>query len=219
MISIPTVKCLHCNKEFQQWCGDIKKSHHRKKFCSKECRYSNSKKDITGYKACLFCAVSFPYRDSLTVRGNGVVKSVNSKFCSRACCLRHISKDNDIQLKRRQKLKGKPGNKNKRSDDTRLKISLSQRGEKHWNWKGGISPLNNSLRSCIEFKEWRRKVFSRDNYTCVLCNYTGNKLEADHIKSFAKYQLLRFDVDNGRTLCKKCHSETPNYKGRQLKEL
>lgn len=108
--------------------------------------------------------------------------------------------------------KGKPKTK-----AMRLKLSVAISGEKHWNWKGGVSPANNAARSCVELKEWRRKVFTRDGYRCVLCGYKGKGLEADHIKGWAEYPELRFVLENGRTLCKPCHAKTPNYRGRSQK--
>lgn len=79
--------------------------------------------------------------------------------------------------------------------------------EKHWNWKGGISSHNILIRQSSQYKNWRNSVFRRDNYTCVKCNQRGNQLQADHIKSFANYPELRFDTDNGRTLCIDCHTK------------
>ena len=62
-------------------------------------------------------------------------------------------------------------------------------------------------RSCQEYKRWRLQVFDRDNYTCVFCCKRGVKLNAHHIKSYAHYPELRYDLSNGITLCEPCHSE------------
>ena len=87
-----------------------------------------------------------------------------------------------------------------------------RQGDKHWNWKGGIKPVNQKLRNSRNYSEWRKKVFARDNYTCQSCSQRGGELEADHIKQFAFYPELRFDITNGRTLCKSCHKKTDTYK-------
>lgn len=86
----------------------------------------------------------------------------------------------------------------------------------HWNWKGGVTPLNKKIRNSIEYKQWRRAVFLRDNFTCQNCSHTGY-LEADHIKPFAYFPELRFDLDNGRTLCLGCHKQTDTYMGKAKK--
>ncbi len=85
---------------------------------------------------------------------------------------------------------------------------FKRNGEEHWNWQGGISCENFKARSCQELKIWRRAVFQRDNWICQKCGVKGcrkHPVNAHHIKSFAKYPELRFEVRNGITLCKDCH--------------
>lgn len=95
--------------------------------------------------------------------------------------------------------------------ESRKKSSDSQTGEKNHNWKGGITPVNRRLRKTLQTKLWRTAVFERDDFTCVLCLKRGGKLNADHVKKWADFPELRFDVNNGRTLCVPCHRNTPNY--------
>lgn len=82
------------------------------------------------------------------------------------------------------------------------------RGENHPRWKGGISPENEKERYSFEYEEWRKKVFERDHFTCQVCGYDkGHILIAHHLKSFSEYPELRFDIDNGLTVCKACHNK------------
>ena len=60
-------------------------------------------------------------------------------------------------------------------------------------------------RECKEYKEWREKIFSRDNFTCQSCGQIGGTLNAHHIKSYKKYSKLRYSAKNGLTLCEQCH--------------
>ena len=95
--------------------------------------------------------------------------------------------------------------------ETRRKISESHKGEKSYLWKGGLTKKNLLIRNSVEYKLWREAVFSRDNHTCQGCGERGGKLQADHIKPFSKYIELRFEVNNGRTLCIPCHKATDTY--------
>lgn len=83
--------------------------------------------------------------------------------------------------------------------------------EDHWSWKGGITTENYRIRRSAEYKRWRTAVFERDNYTCQKCKEVGGRLNADHIKPFADYPELRFDLSNGRTLCETCHRKTETW--------
>lgn len=97
-----------------------------------------------------------------------------------------------------------------RSDDIKKQIKnmCSNRGEmsgdKHHNWKGGVSSKDKLERS--KFRQTlQRVIFIRDNYTCQICDQYGGHLQVDHIKKWSEYPELRFDKNNCRTLCMACH--------------
>lgn len=112
--------------------------------------------------------------------------------------------------------KRKISNKLKGIKPKNLGLAFGLKGKLNNNWKGGITPLNKTIRGSLQYKIWRLAIFKRDNYTCVWCSLrsgNGKKvyLQADHIKQFAYYPDLRFSLDNGRTLCVDCHRKTNTY--------
>lgn len=79
-------------------------------------------------------------------------------------------------------------------------------GENHPAWKGGISSERDSAKRTEEYRQWRIMVFRRDHFTCVAC-LSKDKIEAHHLKPFSEFPEIRFDVDNGATLCRPCHNQ------------
>ncbi|TDX49118.1 HNH endonuclease [Orenia marismortui] len=69
-------------------------------------------------------------------------------------------------------------------------------------------------RSIFGYKNWRLKVYERDNFTCQKCgDDKGGNLVAHHIESFRDNPDLRLAINNGITLCEKCHNNFHNKYG------
>ena len=152
---------------------------------------------------------------------------------------KHLSEKMKKHLSEINMGKGNPSYGLKRSEETKIKMSLSNRGvsrgkgrkltEEHKRkisksksgvncnfWKGGVTKWRAKIYNSLEYKLWRKAVFERDNYTCVWCGKRGGNgekvvLNADHIKPFSLFPELRFAIDNGRTLCIDCHKKTDTY--------
>jgi NUMOD3 motif/HNH endonuclease len=56
-----------------------------------------------------------------------------------------------------------------------------------------------------EYKKWKFSVFVRDGWACKKCSSEEN-LHAHHIIGWNDNINLRYDVDNGLTLCSSCHT-------------
>jgi len=99
-------------------------------------------------------------------------------------------------------------------EDNKLKRLI---GEKNPSWKGGIYKLSRQIRLSRRYKDWRKEVLKRDKNICQRCGEKGidahhkillkDILEKFKIKSYEKSLLCEelWDIDNGETLCKKCH--------------
>lgn len=98
------------------------------------------------------------------------------------------------------------------------------RGENHYNWKGGVTILNQSIRRMTENIYWQRAVKKRDK-KCQHCE-SKKELEAHHIiplkALIERYKIKNrdearmcsefWDLNNGLTLCRKCHYKIDNRK-------
>lgn len=95
--------------------------------------------------------------------------------------------------------------------ETRQKISQvtrerTPRGAACHSYKDGKLAERRDQRFSMLYKRWRFDVFIRDHFTCQHCgDAQGGNLRAHHLKGFAAYPDLRFDIPNGITLCDACH--------------
>lgn len=62
-----------------------------------------------------------------------------------------------------------------------------------------------------QYISWRKKIYARDRFTCQwpYCKNT-KKLNAHHIKKWSDYPGLRYDTNNGITLCYQHHKMIQN---------
>ena len=87
------------------------------------------------------------------------------------------------------------------------------KGEKNCRWRGGVDRgYRRSICETPKYRAWRTAVFERDSYTCRDCGARGVRLEVHHIRSFIDFPEARLDIDNGLTLCKKCHRKKGRHK-------
>lgn len=136
------------------------------------------------------------------------------KFCSLSCSGKWNQKNNEKvrTLEVNRHFAYIKENIEKRVLKTKGKPNFSIRGDKNPNWKGGTyGSERHKLMGRIEYINWRKSVFERDNYTCQFCNIRGGKLEADHIIPYSVDKSKALDINNGRTLCKSCHKNTDSW--------
>ena len=95
------------------------------------------------------------------------------------------------------------------SDEVKKKISLKSQnrvGNKNPNWRGGGIQKRDKRRNLKIVKLWRKSCLERDGFKCLWCQST-DKLEVNHIiplRDIKDIELLG-QLDNGITLCRKCH--------------
>jgi len=142
-------------------------------------------------RECVQCGVPIPERYPGGQR-RPEKRMQKAQFCSRSCKLKHQW----ATLEEGAPLGGPRGVK--RPDFS---------GPLHWNWQGGIARERDRAMQSAEYREWRRLVYERDNYTCQSCGWTGNQLNAHHIAHWALCDENRYDLDNGITLCLDCHRD------------
>lgn len=137
-------------------------------------------------KICLTCGKSFSTR----------LSNKNKKVCSLKCrTLKHLT-----------------GNKfkvNKGSWNKGLEGYMS--GEKNGRWIKDRTLLKDDHkdRGGQLHREWSNNVKNRDKWTCRIADVKCNgRLEAHHILSWSEFPELRYQINNGITLCHTHHPRT-----------
>ena len=88
--------------------------------------------------------------------------------------------------------------------EARGDVQLQIRHIQQWSYPG--RPILLAMR-------WRAAVLARDGYRCRLCGTTESRLEAHHIEPYYSAPELRYDVENGITVCHACHRGVMHGKG------
>jgi 5-methylcytosine-specific restriction endonuclease McrA len=65
---------------------------------------------------------------------------------------------------------------------------------------------NQFERHSTDARRWTKAVYKRDGFTCRECGQVGGRLNAHHVKSWAEFPDLRYELSNGVTLCEGCHA-------------
>lgn len=155
-------------------------------YCSNECRSAARVKRVN--ISCSFCNKVTSVWES---------KVSTKKYCDRDCKAKHQSILNKGKIVNKS---GIPWNKGKKG----LQVAWNK-GIAYTQIRKGNPNNRHIAMGRVEYISWRDKVFQRDNYTCQICEQYGVKIHADHIKPWAEYPELRYEVTNGRALCVPCH--------------
>ena len=181
-------------------------------------------------RICQNCSKNFQVANYRVQNGNG-------KYCSMECVYVGIQKNPTQKMiehrKKAQKIMAQSRIGMKHTLKTRIGISIKKQKIKSEKWTGFLKSIHHRIRNSGEYKQWRTKNHERDNYTCYKCKQRGGRLHVHHhIIPFSKIlnslkqwcdefnldlyeSALKFkplwDINNGQTLCKKCHKKTDDY--------
>ena len=111
--------------------------------------------------------------------------------------------------------------KTMQTEEYRKKSSVVKLGDKNPMWKREKTDEERTKekihsRRLPGYKDFRRSVYARDNYTCQICEDSkGGNLVVHHLNGFHWDVNNRVEVDNGVTLCVACHKEFHKIYGRE----
>jgi hypothetical protein len=212
------IKCDYCKEDFLKHQCYIKLNKHH--FCSYKCKSLWQSKNMKGKNNTFYGKKHTKETIAIIIEKNK--KRIHNKNCK---CITCKAKRGELELR---------GKNNPNYGNHKF------RGKKSHQYIDGRTGLHLLIRKILEYNEWRKKVYERDNYTCQICGVAGNgkNLEAHHKKEFNiilneflqlysqfspiddKETLVRlamtyapfWDIDNGQTLCEDCHDKLQHNK-------
>lgn len=142
------------------------------------------------------------------------------------------SKETREKISKMRKKQKEPRLGKHHSGETKKKISKALRDALSCNWKGGKVPLRKIIQTSFKYRQWRSDVFYRDDFTCQKCGIRGGILNAHHRKSLSSllqyYEITTieealkceelFNINNGITLCEKCHKKLHKRLAKRIKQ-
>lgn len=183
--------CAVCMKNYSApfWLSKIKKT------CSKKCGYAlvSNKSRTRRTKQCSTCSVTFISKPS-----------TKGRFCSTQCYWN--SKTRRTQYRCVDcKEQVSPVKSVSRCLEC---LGKHRTGINHWNWRIDRTSLRTNDKKHLDAKYllWAKAVKNRDGWKCQSSNSTcSGRLEAHHIFRWADYRDLRYELNNGITLCHAHH--------------
>jgi len=158
----------------------------------------------------------FAWRCSI-IRGGG-------KFCSKECSIKYKTKPDYHKIRINQwkngnriltpKCKRCGSFKGINHDCKKIanKLSIANSGERHWNWKGGITGRDYPKEF---FNKIRDLIKERDKFICQRCRYQGNKGDNNLVTHHLDWNKKNCELNNLITLCRSCHAFEHNGKQRR----
>jgi hypothetical protein len=128
----------------------------------------------------------------------------------------NLGKKHSEETKRKmsEAQKGKPHRKGwTHTKEARTNMGINRTGEKNWRWIKDRTKLskNYKYRNNSAHREWSNSVKKRDGWKCKINNSDcSGKVVAHHILPYRDYKELRYEVNNGITLCQFHHPRKIN---------
>lgn len=167
--------CKICNEEFKVFVSDIK---YGKKYCSFKCRNIGLLNKVVSLETRKKMSDSHKKEKHNQWKGG----FPNCKDCGKKLAVRKS------KLGVCGQCKGK-----------------YFRGENNPSWKGG-NIIKKNERNDPSYHRWRQSVYYRDNFKCKIENKDCNgRIEAHHILGWSSHPELRYQINNGITLCQTHH--------------